>query len=270
MTMDSSIAFTSDISEYHHFFQMRHGSTSAFDLDRGSNQPERPHSGYYSRGYPKATSGEFSSPPTESLVLASRIDFGSCFDAETNASTVNEPSERDSWSFLKSVPSFGAYHSFLIRISDELSSTLTEPFYFFGSIGPRNLFNAELADRVKQAWETVLAYQSRIEVLRSDAELDGFSVNEASERNFWSFVKSVPFACKAELVLVDNGNLRAVWDWEDGSHLGLQFLGDHTLQYVIFRRRKGSRHLSRVAGRDTSEGVKRQVRTFELEALLQA
>ena len=133
-----------------------------------------------------------------------------------------------------------------------------------------NHFNAELANKTKKAWEVHQGYWIRIEALRSDAMLDGFNVNGASERDFWSFFKSVPFAGKAELVLLDDGNLRAIWSGEDGSHLGLQFLGDRMLQYVIFRRRKRSSRISRVAGRDTFEGVKKQVRTFELDALLKS
>ena len=114
------------------------------------------------------------------------------------------------------------------------------------------------------------AYSIRIEALRSDAALDGFGVNEASEMDFWSFMRSVPFGRRAEVVLVDDGNLRAIWDDEDGSRLGLQFLGNRALQYVIFRRRAGSSRISRVAGRDTFDGVRQQVRAFELQTLLQA
>ena len=74
---------------------------------------------------------------------------------------------------------------------------------------------------------------------------------------------------RRSMILVDNGNLRAVWDGNDGEHFGLQFVGSHALQYVIFRRRTGSSHISRVAGNDTLDGVKRQIRAFELEALLE-
>jgi hypothetical protein len=130
-------------------------------------------------------------------------------------------------------------------------------------------YRDEIANKERQKLEMYHAYLSRIEMLRSYAALDGFSVNKASEQDFWSFIESVPFVRKAEVVLVDNGNLRAIWDGEDSSHLGLQFLGNCILQYVIFRRRKRSRHISRVAGRDTFEGVKQQVKTFELEVLLQ-
>ncbi len=131
-----------------------------------------------------------------------------------------------------------------------------------------SLFMEELADKARNAHQTHQAYRLRIEDLRSDAELDDFTVSEASKRDFWSFIMSIPFAREAELVLLDNGNLRAIWDDEDENHFGLQFLGNRTLQYVIFRRRKGSSSISRVAGRDTFDGVKRQVRTFELETLL--
>ena len=114
------------------------------------------------------------------------------------------------------------------------------------------------------------AYRSRIEELRRFAALDGFSVSKASEKDFWSFLTSMPFVCKAEMVLLDNGNLRVIWDDEDDNHIGLQFLGNSRLQYVIFRRQKGSSHVSRVAGRDTFVGVRSQVRLFELESLLKA
>ncbi len=132
----------------------------------------------------------------------------------------------------------------------------------------KNRFNAERASRIKQAREMHWGYVIRIEALRGDAMLDGFNVNGASERDFWSFFKSVPFAGKADLVLLDNGNLRAIWSGEDSSHLGLQFLGDRMVQYVIFRRRERSSDISRVAGRDTFEGVKKQLQTFKLDAFL--
>ena len=118
--------------------------------------------------------------------------------------------------------------------------------------------------------ESIQAYRSRIEELRRFAALDGFSVSKASARDFWSFLTSMPVGCEAEMVLLDNGNLRVIRDDEDGNHIGLQFLGNGRLQYVIFRRQKGSSHVSRVAGRDTFKGVRRRMRLFEIESLLQA
>ena len=133
---------------------------------------------------------------------------------------------------------------------------------------PRDRFIAELDRKKTQAWEMYHAYILRIELLRSEAALDGFSVNAASEEDFWSFVESISFAQKVGLVLMDNGNLRAVWKGENGSHLGLQFLGNRLVEYVIFKRRQATRDISRVAGRDTIEGIKRQIRAFDLTVLM--
>lgn len=159
-----------------------------------------------------------------------------------------------------------AFGDYTASILDESSSTRTD--YLVKPIDLRSRLNAEIDDRMKIARGVYHAYWIRIESLISDAILESFTVNRESEWDFWSFVKSVPFASKGELVLLDNGNLRAVWDGEDGSHLGLQFLGGRMLQFVIFRRRKGSAHISRVAGRETFEGVRKQVRIFDLEVLL--
>ena len=161
-----------------------------------------------------------------------------------------------------------AFGDYTASITDESSSTRTD--YLANPIDLKSRLDAELANKGKQTREAYRAYRTRIESLISDAALDGFTINWESERDFWSFVKAVPFACRGELVLMHNGNLRIVWKEKDGSHLGLQFLGDRMLQFVIFRRRKGSGHISRVAGCETFEGVKKQVRIFDLEALLKA
>ncbi|MDE2797584.1 MAG: hypothetical protein OXI94_02840, partial [Gemmatimonadota bacterium] len=96
----------------------------------------------------------------------------------------------------------------------------------------------------------------------------GFAMNEVSEVDFWSFIESISFAQKAGLVLLDNGNLRAVWKDENGIHLGLQFLGNRLVEYVVFKRSQATKDVSRVAGRDTIEGIKRQMRAFDLTALM--
>ena len=47
------------------------------------------------------------------------------------------------------------------------------------------------------------AYMLQIELLRSEALLDGFSVNAASEDDFGAFVESISFAHKCrDLVLL--------------------------------------------------------------------
>ena len=134
-------------------------------------------------------------------------------------------------------------------------------------IDPRRVASTELVEKAKAMKAVYRAFFARIETLRSDAALDGFSLSKASERDFWAFIKSAPFIKKGNLVLMDNGNLRAAWKDNEGNHIGLQFLGNRSIQYVIFKNRAAGR-VSRVAGCDTQKGIERQIRVFDLKPLL--
>ena len=115
---------------------------------------------------------------------------------------------------------------------------------------------------------TLDAYMSRIKLLQDEAAHDGYVLNLASEIDFGQFVRSAPEIRKGNLVLMDNGNLRAIWKDKHGARLGLQFLGGRMVQYVIFKRRKKEQPISRVTGRDSLEGLERQIDAFELHSLL--
>ena len=116
--------------------------------------------------------------------------------------------------------------------------------------------------------DTATAYTSRIKLLKNEAVNDGYVLNLPSEIDFWQFVRSSPDVRRGNLVLMDNGNLRAIWKDEHGSRLALQFLGGRMVQYVIFRSRNHGRPISRVTGRDSLEGLARQIDAFELRSLL--
>ncbi len=77
------------------------------------------------------------------------------------------------------------------------------------------------------------SYRSRIEYLRNEAAHDGYPLNKDSEADFWQFVRFASGIRKGGLVLMDNGNLRAVWMDNQGSRIGLQFLGDGMAQYQM-------------------------------------
>ncbi len=111
------------------------------------------------------------------------------------------------------------------------------------------------------------AYSARVKKLRDFASQDGVSLNPASEFDFWRFLEMKPHWRKGNLVLIDNGNLRAVWKNGKGTYLGLQFLGDGMLQFVISKQREATQPVSRVAGRDTFEGLRQQIDVFELASL---
>ena len=113
-------------------------------------------------------------------------------------------------------------------------------------------------------------YLSRLKFLRDEAVHDGYVLNPASEIDFRDFARSAPGIRRGNLVLMDNGNLRAIWKDENGTRLGLQFLGGRMVQFVIFKRRKQGQPISRVSGRDSLRGLQRQIVAFELNSLLYA
>ena len=125
-----------------------------------------------------------------------------------------------------------------------------------------------LSSRIAAYEETRRDYQRRIEELSRYGVEDGITLSEASHRDFWAFMDSAGYSRRAGVALMDNGDLRAVWRGDDHSHLALHFLGDRTIRYVIFRRRPASKHVSRVAGTDTFDGIKQQVLAFDLESLV--
>ena len=134
---------------------------------------------------------------------------------------------------------------------------------------PRLLTIVAVSDqRRDHVRDTFDGYRSRVEKLLGEAALDGIAPNKASERDFWSFMRSIPSARQAGIVLLDSGNVRAVW--RDGLSIlvGLQFLGMGWIEYVILKRRVGSARVSQTSGVDTVDVVKRQLRAFELTSWL--
>ena len=78
------------------------------------------------------------------------------------------------------------------------------------------------------------AYASRLDRLRSFAEEDEIAFSGASERDFLDFACTEPQTKSASLVLLDNGNLRAVWRSGE-QEVGVQFYGGGSVQYLISR-----------------------------------
>ena len=110
---------------------------------------------------------------------------------------------------------------------------------------------------------------NRIEVLRSDAQLDGFAMNEVSEVDFWSFIESISFAQKSRGwccwimgIYVLSGKARMV------ATSGFSSSANRLVEYVIFKRRQATKYVSRVAGRDTIEGIKKQILASDLTVLM--
>ena len=133
---------------------------------------------------------------------------------------------------------------------------------------PLEASDRELQSRAERYRGTVSAYKNRIRVLKEQAELDGYSLNKSSKAAFLEFLEKNPLIRRGRLVLMENGNLRAVWKGDNRAHIGLQFLDNRSIQYVIFKQRQPSAPVSRVTGRDTMEGISRQIDAFDLGSVL--
>ena len=81
----------------------------------------------------------------------------------------------------------------------------------------------------------IQSYKDRIEELRVDAAEEGISINETSIDGFGNFIHSIPGIVRGGLFLTEQGNLRAAWNDDSEDHVGLEFLDEQRVLYVIFR-----------------------------------
>ena len=127
----------------------------------------------------------------------------------------------------------------------------------------------KLAEWIRVPGTQLCFYRDRIAELRDYAKLEGLAINGESENDCWALLKSEASLRPADLVLLDTGNLRAIWDDDRGQHIGLQFRGQGVIQYVIFGCDTNGRFI-RTAGRDAWEGVARAVEDFGVASILYA
>lgn len=113
-----------------------------------------------------------------------------------------------------------------------------------------------------------IAYKERIEVMREYGAEDGLEIDGRSELDFWLFANSEPEICLTNIVLLDNGCLRVGWKDGDGTQLGIQFLGDSMLHYVIFKKRHKWKRIVQTTGIDSFERFMRLVDEYELWPLI--
>ena len=158
--------------------------------------------------------------------------------------------------------------SFSFWTTESAESTAETTSESFRLLVPLEAYDREISSRVQRYRDTVSAYKNRIRVLKEQAELDGYSLSQPSKAAFLEFLEKNPLIRRGRLILMENGNLRAVWKGGNSAHIGLQFLDNRSIQYVIFKQRNPSGPVSRVTGRDTMEGISRQIDAFDLRSIL--
>jgi hypothetical protein len=128
--------------------------------------------------------------------------------------------------------------------------------------GPADRYLAQLAERRRRESQVWMAVAERLQELRYDAESSGGPVSESSVQDFRYLLRKAQPARRPSIFLLDNGNIRALWLNDKKEQVGLQFLGEGEVQFVIFVQRPtlmardhGTEMLSAMFGRICSSGA---------------
>ena len=128
--------------------------------------------------------------------------------------------------------------------------------------------DSELPNQFELADKRWASYEERIRALTEESYTEGYFFHPVSLDAFWRFigwfVSQYPDLVRGRIGLMENGNLRVIWKGDQGTHLGLQFLPDERIQYVIFIRFPGSDTISRLRGRDAVDGIRWRIEAFDL------
>ena len=112
------------------------------------------------------------------------------------------------------------------------------------------------------------AIARRLGELRDIAQNENAIYSQVSAEQLRAFIAANGVTRRPLLSLLDNGNLRALWDAPSGEQVGLQFRGGSEIQFVFFARRFNPDGMMRSAGRDTIAGVAEQIASLKLTGLL--
>ena len=113
----------------------------------------------------------------------------------------------------------------------------------------------------------IQSYEERIKKLRKDAVEEDITINEVSVAGFWNFIFLVPNVVRGGLYLTEDGNLRAAWNDKTEDHVGIEFLDEQKVLYVIFKDTEDG-GFDDEADYSDIEGVISKIKNFRLMPLL--
>ena len=116
--------------------------------------------------------------------------------------------------------------------------------------------------------EIIRAYEERLGFLEKVGLTEGIELNIDSETDFWEFIDTPLISRQAELVFIGEGNIRAIWEDEDENFLGLHFLGNRRIIYVIFQQHPGGKDTTIDTGVESFRGIKKKISQFGLTQLV--
>ena len=152
----------------------------------------------------------------------------------------SEDAENDYWELKHTTPS--------TTLEDEL-----------GSADLLDQYLAEFEVMLAETKATFQSYERRIEELHRMAldDEECSDINTSSKEDFLWLVKSIPWASKAALMLLDNGNLSAIWK-HNKIRIEVRFRGEKSCEYVIFKQHERADEVTQMVGSGPLDGLTEQ------------
>jgi hypothetical protein len=123
-------------------------------------------------------------------------------------------------------------------------------------------------DRAVLAGQITEAVRERIASLKDLAFAESLSISASSESDLFQFLKMTAVEKRPSVFLLESGNFRFVWKNARGEQIGVQFLGDGVVQFVLFAYRTNAQMVVRSCGRDSVEGILQQIDGLRLSGLI--
>lgn len=109
-------------------------------------------------------------------------------------------------------------------------------------------------------------YSDRIEYLRELGTDEEILINLDSRSGFWQLMDTIPDAQRAEVVLLENGNLRVFWRSENNDYFGLEVLDDDSVRALVRHRTADDEAVTLRAGPGSMSEIVREIEAHGFES----
>lgn len=101
----------------------------------------------------------------------------------------------------------------------------------------------------------ILEINERLEELEVVGKEENLIMSQDSKSEFLKFIHLLNPSIRPLIFIVENGNLRALWPHDDGRQIGLQFLGEERIQYVMFDEKQSDGTVNTEYGRTSFKKI---------------
>lgn len=115
---------------------------------------------------------------------------------------------------------------------------------------------------------TVQDFAERLETLRDAARESDFTVQDEAVESFGDFLAEAHVSIRPRLTLRPHGEVRALWEDENSTQVGITFGLNENLQYVLFTGRKSN--VSHHYGMANAEEICRIIDALDLSSLIRS